>query len=79
MTAAHKAEQAEQPQTDSSDDPWVSINAAAEILGKARNSVLMEALDGKVRHQKVAGRRFFHRDDLEKLRANPTAPDADDE
>lgn len=79
MTAVHKTEGAATTAVaDAHDgDPWVSLNTAAEIRGKARNTVLLEALDGKIRHQKVAGRRFFHRDDLETLRN--TQGESDDE
>lgn len=64
-------------------DPWVHLAEAAKIRGKHRMTVLLEALDGKVRNQKVAGRRVFHRDDLEKLRRerdghSPTDADAGD-
>jgi hypothetical protein len=60
-------------------DPWVSLNTAAELRGKARNTVLLEALDGKIRHQKVAGRRFFHRSDLEILASLGQSGDDEDE
>lgn len=75
MTVAHKA--ADQTDEAHAGDPWVSLNTAAEIRGKARNTLLLEALDGKIRNQKVAGRRFFHRDDLEALRT--AAADAQEE
>lgn len=73
MDVARKA--ADQADGQGGDDPWVGLNAAADLRGKSRNTVLLEALDGKIRNQKVAGRRFFHRDDIEKLRATS----ADDE
>lgn len=62
-------------------DPWVNLADAAKIRGKHRMTVLLEALDGKIRNQKVAGRRVFHRDDLERLRReldgeSPTDQDA---
>jgi hypothetical protein len=77
MTVAHKT--AQQVEPTEPHDPWVSLAAAAEVRGKARISVLLEALDGKIRNQKVAGRRFFHRDDLEALRKSQDAADADDD
>jgi hypothetical protein len=49
-------------------DPWVSLGTAERIRGASRIKILLEALDGRIRHQRVAGRRFFHRDDLEALR-----------
>lgn len=59
-------------------DPWVSLNAAEQIRGATRVKILLEALDGKIRHQRVAGRRFFHRDDLEALRAADAEAKADE-
>lgn len=80
MGVARKEDQAasaQGPQGPRDDDPWVTLNEAERIRGKARNSVLLEALDGKIRHQKVAGRRVFHRADLELLATTATSDDAD--
>jgi hypothetical protein len=70
MEAALK-QQIDQPEADmaTTKDPWVSLNTAEQVRGASRVKILLEALDGKIRHQRVAGRRFFHRDDLTALKA----------
>lgn len=80
MEAALKTQQ-DQPEPDdmAAKDPWVSLNTAEQIRGASRVKILLEALDSKIRHQRVAGRRFFHRDDLIALRkADVNKADADD-
>ena len=58
-------------------DPWVNLNVASGLRGMSRNTVLLEALDGKIRHLKVAGRRVFHRGDIAGLvKAGAAPPDA---
>ena len=80
MEAALKTQQ-DQPEPDdmAAKDPWVSLNTAEQIRGASRVKILLEALDSKIRHQRVAGRRFFHRDDLVALRkSDANKPAADD-
>lgn len=68
MDLALKQQDQQELETMASKDPWVSLNSAEQIRGASRIKILLEALDGKIRHQRVAGRRFFHREDLEALR-----------
>ena len=60
-----------------SDDPWVTLSGAIELSGRAKPTVLLAALNGKVRHQKVAGRRVYHREDVLALKTRDE--DADDD
>lgn len=83
MSAARKQVMQVTPEADldMAIDPWVTLNTAAQIIGKSRFAVLVCALDGKVRFRKVAGRRVFHRDDLETVRRdlNQAQPETSDD
>lgn len=62
-----------------SDDPWVSLNGAIELSGRVKTTILRAALDGKIRHQRFAGRRLYHRDDVLALKTLKTRDDDDDD
>jgi hypothetical protein len=75
MDAPHKTGSAASATID--EDPWLTLNAASDVGGKARNTILLAALDGRVRHVRVAGRRVFHREDVERLRDEANSADED--
>jgi hypothetical protein len=49
-------------------DPWRSLYRSECLTGISRIRLVQLALDGAVRAQRVGGRTFLHRDDLERLR-----------
>lgn len=51
-------------------DPWVSLKAAAAMLGMSRQTVLTLALKGDIVAQHIAGRTVVTRESVDRLLAN---------
>ncbi len=57
-------------------DAWMSVPAAARVLGVTPPTVRMWAFNGKLRYVKIAGRLVIGRDSIEaylKIAAKPVA------
>lgn len=77
MSAVHKTDERPIAADPDDRDPWISLNAAALLRGRSQLAVALEALDSTVRKQRVGGRWFFHRDDIQALRDNGPPGDAE--
>ena len=51
------------------EDRWLSAYEAARVAGMSRLALYERALSGEVESAKVAGRRVFNRNDVERLAA----------